>query len=187
MSLDQKSKILCSLLLLYVQIEFYQNLLLPHKMFFFFKKKGLELVHLLLFLHDVSTTWKVSKCGVFYGLYFPVFGLNADIYTINHSIRSECRKIRTRKNSVFGHISRIVQKYHCPRCTLLTKFSCLINPFLVQCSHLIPPEIENMKLICAIVYQFIQYVYCEKNIRKTTWKYKYSIEGKWIPSNYDLL
>ena len=38
MSLDQKSKILCSLLLLYVQIEFYQNLLLPHKMFFFLKK-----------------------------------------------------------------------------------------------------------------------------------------------------
>ena len=40
MSLDEKSKILCSLLLLYVQIEFYQNLLLPHKMFFFLKKKG---------------------------------------------------------------------------------------------------------------------------------------------------
>ena len=77
MSLDQKSKILCSLLLLYVQIEFYQNLLLPHKMFFFFKKKGLELVHLLLFLHDVSTTWTLSKCGVFL---WPVFSC----------IRTEC-------------------------------------------------------------------------------------------------
>ena len=56
-SLDQNSEILCGLLLLYVQIEVYQNLLLPHN-FFFFLKKGLELelVYLLLFLHDFSTT-----------------------------------------------------------------------------------------------------------------------------------
>ena len=41
--------------------------------------------------------WKVSKCRVFSSPYFPVFGLN---------IQSEYRKIRTRKNSVFGHFSR---------------------------------------------------------------------------------
>ena len=39
--------------------------------------------------------WKVSKYGFFSGPYFPAFGLN-----------NECGKIRTRKNSVFGHVSR---------------------------------------------------------------------------------
>ena len=28
----------------------------------------------------MSTAWKVSKCGVFFGPYFPVFGLNTGKY-----------------------------------------------------------------------------------------------------------
>ena len=51
------------------------------------------------------TAWKVSKYGVFSGLYFPAFGLNTERYEVSLCIQSECRKIRTRKNSVFGHIS----------------------------------------------------------------------------------
>ena len=35
--------------------------------------------------------------------YFPVFGLNTDIYGVNLGIQLEYRKIRTRKNFVFGH------------------------------------------------------------------------------------
>ena len=42
----------------------------------------------------------MSKYGVFSGPYFPVFGLYTE--------RFECGKIRTRKNSVFGHFSRSV-------------------------------------------------------------------------------
>ena len=52
------------------------------------------------------TAWKVSKKGVFSGPYFPVFVLNMEIYGVNLRIQSEYRKIRTRKNSVFGHFSR---------------------------------------------------------------------------------
>ena len=52
------------------------------------------------------TVWKVSKYGVFSGPYFPVFGLNAEIYGVNLPIQSKYGKIRTRKNSVFGHFSR---------------------------------------------------------------------------------
>ena len=33
----------------------------------------------------------------FSGLYFPAFGLNTEIYSVNLRIQSECRKIRTRK------------------------------------------------------------------------------------------
>ena len=53
-----------------------------------------------------ATAWKVSKYGVSSGLYFPVFGPNTKIYGVNSRIQSEYRKIRTRKNSVFGHFSR---------------------------------------------------------------------------------
>ena len=48
----------------------------------------------------------MSQYGVISGPYFPVFGLNTKIYSVNLRIQSECRKIRTRKNSVFGLFSR---------------------------------------------------------------------------------
>ena len=40
----------------------------------------------------------MSKYGVFSGTYFPVFGLNTEIYGVNIRIKYEYRKIRTRKN-----------------------------------------------------------------------------------------
>ena len=51
------------------------------------------------------TGWKVFKYGVSSGPYFPAFGLNMEIYSVNLRIQSEYRKIRTRKNSTFGHFS----------------------------------------------------------------------------------
>ena len=56
-------------------------------------------------LCDFNTAWKVSKYRVFSGLYFPVFGLNTKIYSINIRIQFEYRKIRTRKVSIFRHFS----------------------------------------------------------------------------------
>ena len=48
----------------------------------------------------------MSKYGVFSGPYFPAFRLNTERYELSLRIQSECRKIRTRKNSLFGHLSR---------------------------------------------------------------------------------
>ena len=48
----------------------------------------------------------MSKYGVFPGPYFPAFRLNTERYGISLRIQSECGKIWTRKNSVFGHFSR---------------------------------------------------------------------------------
>ena len=48
----------------------------------------------------------MSKYGVISGPYFPVFGLNTEIYFVNLRIQSEYRKIRTRNNSIFRHFSR---------------------------------------------------------------------------------
>ena len=55
-------------------------------------------------------TWRnlAKSYRVFSSPYFPVFGLSTGIYGVNLLIRSRNRKIRTRKNSVFGHISRSV-------------------------------------------------------------------------------
>ena len=55
-----------------------------------------------------NTAGKLLKYRVFSGQYFPVFGLNSEIYGVNLRIQSECRKIRARKNSVIGHFSRSV-------------------------------------------------------------------------------
>ena len=46
-----------------------------------------------------------SKYVVFSGSYSPAFGLNTQRYFVSLRIQFECGKMRTRKNSVFGHIS----------------------------------------------------------------------------------
>ena len=56
----------------------------------------------------LSTVRKVPKYEVFSGPYFPALGLNAERYEISHRTHSECGKLLTRKNSVFGHISHSV-------------------------------------------------------------------------------
>ena len=52
---------------------------------------------------------EVSKYRVFSGPYFPVLGLNTEIYAVNLRIQSEHWKIQTRKNSVFGHFSQCLK------------------------------------------------------------------------------
>ena len=52
-----------------------------------------------------TNTWKVSKYGVFPGPYFPVLGLNREIYSVNLHIQTKYRKTLTRKKCVFGHFS----------------------------------------------------------------------------------
>ena len=43
----------------------------------------------------------------FYGPYFAAFGLNTERYEVSLHIQSECGKIRTRKNSVFGQFHTV--------------------------------------------------------------------------------
>ena len=47
-----------------------------------------------------------EKCPNISGPYFPVFGLNMEIYSVNLLIQSGYRKTRTRNNSLFEHFSR---------------------------------------------------------------------------------
>ena len=52
------------------------------------------------------TAWKVFKYEAFSSPYFPAFGLNTEIYSVNFRNKSEYKKIRTRKKFVFGQFSR---------------------------------------------------------------------------------
>ena len=56
---------------------------------------------------------KSVQMGVTSGLYFPVFGLDTEIYGVNLCTESEYMNILTRNNSVFGHISRSTSVTKC--------------------------------------------------------------------------
>ena len=51
--------------------------------------------------------WDISlrhlRHWVISGPYFPAFGLNTKRYFVSLHIQSECKKMRTRNNSIFGH------------------------------------------------------------------------------------
>ena len=53
----------------------------------------------------IFTAWKLFKYGFISGPYFLAFGLNTESYSVSLRIQSECVKIRTKNNSVFGHFS----------------------------------------------------------------------------------
>ena len=68
--------------------------------------------HRFFFHFSTCHTSKVFKYGIFSGPYFPAFGLNTKRYFVSLRIQSECKIIRTRKNSVFRHISYSVPPMH---------------------------------------------------------------------------
>ena len=55
--------------------------------------------------------YSLGFTGDFSGPYFPAFGLNTGRYFVSLHIQSESGKVRTRKNSVFGYISRSGSEY----------------------------------------------------------------------------
>ena len=75
---------------------------------YWFKMGKMNKYQWCVWYHTIRTAWRVSKCVVFSGPYFPVFGLNMERYPVSLCIQSECRKMRTRKNSLFGHFSSSV-------------------------------------------------------------------------------
>ena len=92
---------------------------------------------------NVDTALKVSKCVVFSGPYFSVFGLNTEIYSVYLRIQSEYRKMRTRKNSViwklftqcWNHIPKVLQVF--------VKFQFGFHRPL--CSELVIQQLQNQK------------------------------------------
>ena len=61
-----------------------------------------------LFHSKFYSYWKnlLIKTGAIFGLYFYVFDLTVEIYSVNLRIQFEYRKVKTWKNSVFGHFSQ---------------------------------------------------------------------------------
>ena len=61
------------------------------------KQQGHQRQHFLWLTLDK----KFPKDEVFYGPYFPVFGVNTNIYSVNLRIQSKYGKIRTKKTLYF--------------------------------------------------------------------------------------
>ena len=71
---------------------------------------------------------KCAQMRSFFWSVFPAFGLKTERYELCLRIQSECGKIRTRENSVFGHFSRSVtvfRKYLLLKRFFYWKSSCL--------------------------------------------------------------
>ena len=63
----------------------------------------IENIVIVMNLYNENTKKCESKYRVFFGQYFPEFGLNLE--RVSLGIQSECGEIHTGKNSVFGHFS----------------------------------------------------------------------------------
>ena len=73
------------------------------------KTCGYIYICMYIYQSNINTAWKESKYRVFPGPYFRAFGLNTEIYSVN---QSECGKICTTKNSIFGHFSRSLHSHY---------------------------------------------------------------------------
>ena len=60
-------------------------------------------VFFCFFLFLRNDMHSVKSVRIWSFLYFPVFGLNTEIYRVNHRILAECVKMWTGKNTEFGH------------------------------------------------------------------------------------
>ena len=103
-----------------------------------------------------SAAWKVPEYGVFAGLYFPIFWLNTETYGVNLRIQSKCGKMRTRKNSVFGHLSRS----DCTAWKLAVNFP----------SNWADLKIVEIFFCCVIIIMFIMFII---NVTVNGWQCQY--------------
>ena len=90
---------------------------------------------------------KSAQIRSFFGPYFPLFELNTEIYFANLCIQSENKKIRTRKNSVFGHFLQCVQscsiKIAVYKGTSAQVFSCEFCEILKVFFKITPPVVAS--------------------------------------------
>ena len=68
---------------------------------------------MFLFYVNFTHSMKSVLYGVFFWSVFSVFWLNTDIYIVNIRIQSEYGKMRTTKNSIFGHFLHSVTLQDC--------------------------------------------------------------------------
>ena len=80
-------------------------------------------VNLCFQLVDAKCVESFRIRSLFSGPYFPVFGRNPDIYSVNLRIQSEFVKIRTWKNFKFEHFFHQVPFFCCIK--LILKFDAL--------------------------------------------------------------
>ena len=83
----------------------------PVRNFFWVRKIFRTQVFAGFAVFSFNTARKVSKYGVISGPYCPAFRLNMERYEASLRILSECGKIQTRNDSVFGHFHAVLGSF----------------------------------------------------------------------------
>ena len=91
----------------------------------------------------------MSKYGVISGSYFPAVGLNTERYFVSLRIQSECAKIPTKNNFVFGQFSRSEArekwKLNFSQCVLFhMKTRVRLKYFVNNCMYNISAQINSI-------------------------------------------
>ena len=128
-----------------------------------------ELLHKIKQL-KTHTAWKATKYAVFSGPYFPEFRLNTERYGVSLRIQSECGKIQTRKNFVFGHFSRSVSGRKLIKDDIMTKkcgFILVFPVFLVLFQlHSALSHSDSLFSYLKLSNLILHFCTSQKNIRK---------------------
>ena len=97
-------------------------------------------------LTNAYTAWKMSKYWVFFCSIFSRIWTEFGIYEVNLRIYSKYGKIRTRKNSVFGHILRsaMMKLYDISEYLHLQK---IFNPFVFNAPFLYPLKTSEKRTV----------------------------------------
>ena len=121
-----------------------------------------------------DTAWKVSKYGVISGPYFPVFGLNTEVYSVNLHIQSEYRKIWTRKTSIFGHFSRSASNRNACVCSSFTVMIILFKTSAISSTlySTLKVKVTIMKKTCFEFY-FRKSYFGKVDVFESSFKYIY--------------
>ena len=115
---------------------------------------------------------KSAQIRIFSGPYFPAFRLNTERYFVSLRIQSECRKIQTRKNFVFGLYSRNICLFqwletcwfHLAKLKLyLFKFYPLLHISMVKPSKFYVKLISNHELSQLLRHRTTKYPNCRYN------------------------
>ena len=127
------------------------------------------------------TAWKVPKYRVFSAPYFPVFGLNTETYSVNRRIQSEYRKIRTKKNSVFGYFSRSVHIKNLKKAQLQVLQS--VRQWVLNIKHYLVTFTE--KILNGKFHIFCAVILVERDVRAIFF-YKTTLPAEfiWSPFNW---
>ena len=106
-----------------------------------------------------EATLKSVKIRSFSGPYFPVFGPDMEIYSVNLRIQSKCRKIQAKKYSVFGQFLCSVFFSRPPIPTYHSKLACMHRIPSLNSFHVIIADRKTLTIPVRLLNIFFSFLF----------------------------